>query len=174
MQAALDLRGARPSWGAGLIRVILRRQFPHQSLPVVCTLQRWWERAGSPRTGRAATCGREPTGARPHEVWQMDAAEQVPLQTGWRVPGCGSPTSVAAECSGPTSSPQGHLNEVPPREVQQRLRRAFTRGGRPERLRIDNGAPWGSAGDPTDLALWLIGLGVAMDWNPPRPPQATA
>ena len=46
VQAALDLRRAHPSWGAGLIRVILRRQFPHQSLPVVRTLQRWWERAG--------------------------------------------------------------------------------------------------------------------------------
>ncbi len=33
-------------------------------------------------------------------------------------------------------------------------------------------APWGSAGDlPTDLALWLIGLGVAVDWDPPRRPQ---
>jgi hypothetical protein len=53
------------------------------------------------------------------------------------------------------------------------LRLAFSRRGRPERLRVDNGAPWGSAGDwPTDLALWLIGLGVAMIWNPPRRPQA--
>jgi Mu transposase, C-terminal len=32
--------------------------------------------------------------------------------------------------------------------------------------------PWGSAGDlPPDLALWLIGLGVGVDWNPPRRPQ---
>jgi hypothetical protein len=74
--------------------------------------------------------------------------------------------------SGPTFSPQGSWNEVAPREVQERLRWAFTRWGRPERIRVDNGAPWGSAGDlPTDLALWLIGLGVAVDWNPPRRPQ---
>jgi hypothetical protein len=39
-------------------------------------------------------------------------------------------------------------------------------------LRVDNGVPWGSRGDlPTDLALWLIGLGVGVDWNPPRRPQ---
>ncbi len=44
--------------------------------------------------------------------------------------------------------------------------------GRPQKLRVDNGSPWGSAGDwPTDLALWLIGLGVGMIWNPPRRPQ---
>jgi hypothetical protein len=37
---------------------------------------------------------------------------------------------------------------------------------------VDNGVPWGSAGDlPTDLALWLIGLGVGVDYNPPRTPQ---
>ena len=36
---------------------------------------------------------------------------------------------------------------------------------------MDNGGPWGSAGDrPTDLALWLIGLGIAGAWNPPRRP----
>jgi hypothetical protein len=36
---------------------------------------------------------------------------------------------------------------------------------------VDNGGPWGSAGDlPTDLALWLIGLGVDVHWNDPRRP----
>ena len=38
---------------------------------------------------------------------------------------------------------------------------------------MDNGSPWGSRGDlPTDLALWLIGLGVGVDCNRPRHPQA--
>jgi hypothetical protein len=32
--------------------------------------------------------------------------------------------------------------------------------------------PWGSWGDlPTALALWLIGPGMGVDWNPPRRPQ---
>jgi hypothetical protein len=52
------------------------------------------------------------------------------------------------------------------------LRRVFVTWGRPERFRVDNGQPWGSWGDlPTDLALWLIGLSVEVDWNPPRRPQ---
>jgi hypothetical protein len=47
----------------------------------------------------------------------------------------------------------------------------FRRWGLPEGLRVDNGHPWGSAGDlPTDLALWLMGLGVMPDWNPARQP----
>jgi hypothetical protein len=37
---------------------------------------------------------------------------------------------------------------------------------------VDNGVPWGSWSDlPTDLALWLIGLEVGVDWNPPARPQ---
>lgn len=56
--------------------------------------------------------------------------------------------------------------------MQQVLRTVFSSWGMPCSFRVDNGAPWGSAGDwPTDLALWLIGLGVEMIWNPPRTPQ---
>lgn len=38
---------------------------------------------------------------------------------------------------------------------------------------MDNGVPWGSDdGLPPELACWLIGLGVAVAWNPPYRPQA--
>ena len=37
---------------------------------------------------------------------------------------------------------------------------------------MDNGTPWGSPGDlPTDLVLWLAGLGIGVWPNPPRRPQ---
>jgi hypothetical protein len=56
--------------------------------------------------------------------------------------------------------------------VRETLRQAFARWGLPHRLRVDNGAPWGSWGDfPTDLSLWVIGLGVEVHWNNPRSPQ---
>jgi hypothetical protein len=49
---------------------------------------------------------------------------------------------------------------------------ALAQRGLPVRLRVDNGVPWGSWGDfPTDLALWVIGLGVGIHWNNPRSPQ---
>jgi hypothetical protein len=53
------------------------------------------------------------------------------------------------------------------------LRRAFARWGLPGHIRVDNGSPWGSPrGDlPSELALWLIGLGVGVIWNEPRRPQ---
>jgi hypothetical protein len=97
VQAALGLRREHPSWGAGLIRVMLRRAQPDRPLPTTRTLQRWLLRAGL----APAPAGRRPTGGarravRPHEVWQMDAAELVPLRTGRRV--CW--LRVADECSG--------------------------------------------------------------------------
>ena len=52
------------------------------------------------------------------------------------------------------------------------MRLAFGRWGRPERLRVDNGPPWGTRGDlPTDLELWLLGVEVGVAPNPPRRPQ---
>jgi hypothetical protein len=80
--------------------------------------------------------------------------------------------NAAVPCSGRRFSPQGHWSRVSPQAVQAQLRLAFGRWGRPERFRVDNGVPWGSAGDlPTDLALWLLGLRIAVAWNPPRHPQ---
>lgn len=42
----------------------------------------------------------------------------------------------------------------------------------PQRLRVDNGWPWGSGQDlPPVLSLWLIGSGVEVVWNRPAHPQ---
>jgi hypothetical protein len=56
--------------------------------------------------------------------------------------------------------------------VRQAIRGQFGRWGRPAAVRVDNGVPWGNWNDlPTPLALWLIGLGVAVHWNAPARPQ---
>jgi transposase len=97
LQAALGLRQEHPTWGAGLIRVMLRRQQLNLSPPAERTLQRWFLRAGL----APAKAGRRPAtdsrrAERPHQVWQMDAAELVKLRTGQRV--CW--LRIADECSG--------------------------------------------------------------------------
>jgi hypothetical protein len=52
------------------------------------------------------------------------------------------------------------------------FRRTFTRWGLPQGVRVDNGYPWGTPRDlPTELALWLIGLGLEVIWNPPAQPR---
>jgi hypothetical protein len=96
-QEALALRQQHPTWGAGLIRVILRRQQVAELLPSERTMQRWFHAAGL----GPAPAGRLPT-PNPqraqvvHEVWQMDAKERVKLKTGARV----SWLRLVDECSG--------------------------------------------------------------------------
>lgn len=80
--------------------------------------------------------------------------------------------SAAAPSCGREFSPHGRWLKVPAVAVQAELRRAFTHWGRPGTIRVDNGGPWGSAGDlPPDLALWLMGLGIAVHWNDPHTPM---
>jgi hypothetical protein len=55
------------------------------------------------------------------------------------------------------------------------FRRVFARWGLPDRVRVDNGYPWGTPRDlPSELALWLIGLGVEPIWNPAGQPTCNS
>jgi hypothetical protein len=79
---ALLLRREHPRGGAGLIRVYLAGQGITPS-PAVRTLQRWFRRAGL----APAPPGRRPDAERrraaaPHEIWQVDAAEEIHLAGG--------------------------------------------------------------------------------------------
>lgn len=84
--AAVQLKREHPGWGAGLIRVVLAESLPKRSLPSERTLLRWFAQAGlapAPR-GRPPGSNRH-RAEQPHEVWQMDATEQVRLCDGQRV-----------------------------------------------------------------------------------------
>ena len=119
VEEALQLRRAHPTWGAGLVRVLLRRHYPAASLPAERTLQRWFRRAGlipapsGRRSGPSSYC-RAP---QPHDVWQMDAADQVALQNGTQV--CW--LRIADECSGAVLE----TTDFPPGVLE----RGFSRSG---------------------------------------------
>lgn len=98
IEEALELRRQHPTWGAGLVRVLLHRHYPVDPIPAPRTLQRWFRRAGlspAPR-GRRAGPSSYQRAQQPHDVWQMDAADQVTLQNGRQV--CW--LRIADECSG--------------------------------------------------------------------------
>ena len=85
-EAAIGLKGSHPGWGAGLIWVELAEGFAETDLPSVRTLQRWFGRAGvaaKRRETRPATTIER--GSQPHEVWALDAKEQIALQDGSQV-----------------------------------------------------------------------------------------
>jgi transposase InsO family protein len=58
--------------------------------------------------------------------------------------------------------------------VQQQLIGIFGRYGLPVRINTDNGAPWGASRQPgqlTELAIWLIRLGIRLSFSRPYHPQ---
>jgi hypothetical protein len=113
-----------------------------------------------------------PRAERPHQGWQTDASEDLRLQGKQRA--CW--LRVVDECSGAFLKtlvfPVARWEHVPRHAIQEGLRQVFALWGLPQRLRVDNGYPWGSTGEfPPEMALWLIGLGIDMLWIPPGCPQ---
>ena len=98
IEEALQLRRLHATWGAGLVRVLLHRQDPANPIPAERTLQRWFRRAGllPAPSGRRAGPSSYQRAQEPHDMWQMDAADQVALQSGQQV--CW--LRIADECSG--------------------------------------------------------------------------
>jgi hypothetical protein len=171
-RAALWLRRHHPTWGAGLIRLLLQQRWPERAVPHERPLQRWFQQAELNHPPRRLPPQHRQRGQRAHAVWQIDAKEQVTLADG----GHASWLTVVDEASGAILAtevfPLRLWQQVEPAAVQAALQRVFERWGLPERLRVDNGHPWGSHNDlPRELALWLLGLGIGVIWNRPRHPQ---
>ncbi len=95
-QKATEMRKQHPMWGGGLIRVVLQEQ-GEDACPSARTLQRWFRRS----TLSPAPPGRRPDSDdrrahHPHDVWQMDAVDQLRLASGQQV----SWLRLVDECSG--------------------------------------------------------------------------
>jgi hypothetical protein len=154
---------------------MLGHNFSKRSLPHTRTLQRWFAHAGLNQPPKAHRHCEYHRADFPHDVWQMDAVEKFPLANGRLV----SWLRIVDEHTGAVLSTtifdRGTFSQVPANRTQAALRDTFTTWGLPGALRVDNGPPWGSWGDlPTALALWLLGLGVEVIWNPPRRPRYNA
>jgi transposase len=86
-RAAVAMKREHPTWGAGLIRLELQKQFPDQALPQVRAIQRWFQKAGlQPLRAKHPPVERQ-RAREPHEVWEVDAKERMHRADG-------SPTSV--------------------------------------------------------------------------------
>jgi hypothetical protein len=80
--AALELKREHPSWGAGLIRLQLVERFAASEVPQVRAIQRWFHAAGlQPVRGKRPPVEKS-RGKEAHQVWQMDAKEQMRLGDG--------------------------------------------------------------------------------------------
>lgn len=82
-QRAIQLKQVHPKWGAGLIWVELAEEFDEEDLPSERTLQRWFKRGGvQSHPPEHAPKPFAMRGKRAHEVWAIDAKEQVELADG--------------------------------------------------------------------------------------------
>jgi hypothetical protein len=62
-------------------------------------------------------------------------------------------------------------NQVAPLTVKAWLQEVFEIWGKPEKIRVDNGQPWGTGSSlPSALALWLVGIGIEVIYG--RPAQS--
>jgi hypothetical protein len=94
-QRVRKLREQHPRWGAGRLRIELPRWFDECELPCARTVQRWLRTTRRAPSGRPAKANMT-RAEQPHQVWQIDAAEQKRLGSGAMI----SWLRVADECSG--------------------------------------------------------------------------
>lgn len=174
VEAVCHTRRQHPRWGSEMIRLELAEH--DDTLPSARTLRRHLHHAGlqPAPAGRTLAPPRPhvPRATQPHQGWQTDASEELRL-LGQQL-ACW--LRVVDECSGAFLKtrvfPQARWEHVARQAIQEALRHFFVCWGLPGRLRVDNGYPWGSGGDfPTEMALWLIGLGIDLVWIDPGRPQ---
>lgn len=84
-RGALWLKRAHRQWGAGLIRMLLAEKWPQEDIPHERTLQRWFRQAGLNRKRGSQPHRHHGRGAEPHEIWAMDAKENIALASGEQV-----------------------------------------------------------------------------------------
>jgi transposase len=121
---ATQLRRDHPTWGAGLIRVILAERHPGRALPSERALQRAFVRADlspAPAGRRPAAVPRRAT--QPHETWQVDATEQMTLADGRQA----SWVRIVDESTGAVLA----TAVFPPRDLEQRAGRRDPGGPAP-------------------------------------------
>ena len=94
--AAVMMRREHPTWGAGIIRVILAERHPGRALPSDRTIQRAFVKAELNPAPAGRRVGPERRAERPHDTWQVDAADQMSLADGGRA----SWLRIVDECTG--------------------------------------------------------------------------
>jgi putative transposase len=165
------LRRRRPTWGARKLRHWLQREA--DGVPTVATLGRWLKRWGLTRGRRRRLAGpwvrrqRLRAAKRANEVWTVDFKGWYRTGDGRRV----DPLTVRD-----LYSRYGlRIALLASQEVavtRREFQRIFRQYGLPERIRCDNGVPFGGGGPTglTRLSAWWVKLGIAVEFITPGRP----
>jgi transposase InsO family protein len=170
----LAVRAQHASWGAPKIRAWLQRRDPAGGgLPAESTIGAILKRNGltvARRRRRSSRPAGEPLAhaTEPNRVWCADYKGWFRTQDGTRI----DPLTISDACSRYLFRCQAvaHADYAHSKPV---LEAAFREYGLPQRLRTDNGAPFGSNGESglTGLTVWWIKLGIVPEHITPGKPQ---
>lgn len=164
----IALRDAHPTWGGR--KVSARLEHRGQVAPQPSTVTEILRRHGRLESAeRVPHAWRRFERAEPNQLWQMDFKGHIPLAQG---AGRCHPLTILDDHSrfnialAACPDEQAHT-------VQHHLIDRFRRYGLPDAMLMDNGAPWGDAGDQpyTALGAWLIRLGIGISHIRPYHPQ---
>lgn len=171
-EALIACRLDHPRWGPRKLKAFLERHQPQVRWPAASTIGDLLKREGLvarrrrvrrplPRTQPFARV----TAA--NDLWCVDFKGWFRTQDGRRcdpltVSDAHSRALLGCRICPPTAA-----------GVEQAMERVFREHGLPDRLRLDNGAPWGSrgAGGLTRLSVQWLKLGLGLEFIPPGCPQ---
>jgi transposase InsO family protein len=169
-QHVLGVRAQNPAWGA---RKINRYLLDHAQVspPATSTITSILNRHGkiTPQASAAATAWQRFEREQPNELWQMDFKGHFATVGEGRC----HPLTVIDDHSRFNVLLQACAFQNTA-TVQAHLQRAFATYGLPRQINTDNGAPWGASkqlGQLTELAIWLIRLGIHVSYSRPYHPQ---
>jgi putative transposase len=172
-ELVIAIREKHPSWGAPKIRARLERDQPGQPIPAESTIGAILKRNGltvARKPRRKSRPASEPlahAGA-PNAVWCADYKGWFRTADARRI----DPLTISDaysrylfRCQALAAADYAHSKPV--------FEAAFREYGLPERLRTDNGAPFGSNGESglTGLSVWWIKLGIVPEHIAPGKPQ---
>ena len=169
----MGMREKHPSWGAPKIRARLRRDHGEQKIPAESTIGAILKRHGLTvcrKRRRRSRPASEPLAhaGGPNQVWCADFKGWFRTKDGARI----DPLTITdaysrylIRCQVLKAADYVHTKPV--------MAAAFREYGMPERMRTDNGAPFGSNGESglTKLSVWLIKLGIVPEHIEPGKPQ---
>lgn len=164
----LKVRDAHPAWGGRKLQAYVTAQ-GHRQVPSPSTITAILRRHGriDPTEGAKHRAWQRFEHQEPNQLWQMDFKGHFALREGRCHPltvlDDHSRFSLGLEACGDERT----------LTVHQRLTNIFRRYGLPERMVMDNGAPWGLDANHhhTLLTVWLLRLGIGVSHGRPYHPQ---
>lgn len=168
-EAVVALRRQHPAWGARKISRRLQDLGQPALAPSTVTAILHRHALVTPEASEAARPWQRFEHEAPNALWQIDFKGHIQTPAGPCSPltllDDHSRYSLAIQACARTGSSV----------VQPLLERAMRRYGLPQRINADNGAPWGTPRQPegslSDLAVWLIRLGIRLSHSAPYHPQ---